>query len=318
MTTYTIKRGDTLSKIAKQFGVSLKQLQEVNKIKNANLIFAGKTLSIPTENDDAFKLQGLSVEHQPVVQVVEEAQNTTKPQSSKKEVKANSTDSPISDPYPYKNNYKPKDGRELRVAVKAVDVELLKKHGVEPNQKNDPNGKAQYVYVETDGTTREIRHNKGKVLEDGRIGCVYCPVDLRMKDPANNRTISYGNGLPADPASFAPDIIQASDSTHATYESNEIGAKIKSGVVNNYLYVKVEPGNPEYNVPHEGGPYYVLKGVDNSNGEEIKLAHTELYRLEVTHDLSEPGIDRWSYNLIQDEGMEGSGKSSIDYNKRKG
>ncbi len=39
---------------------------------------------------------------------------------------------------------------------------------------------------------------------------------------------------------------------------------------------------------------------------------------EVAHDLSEPGIDLWCYNLIQDKGMAESGKSFIDYSKRKG
>lgn len=43
---YTIKRGDTLSKIAKKFKVSIKEIVRLNHIKNANLIYAGETIRI--------------------------------------------------------------------------------------------------------------------------------------------------------------------------------------------------------------------------------------------------------------------------------
>lgn len=46
-TTYTIKSGDTLSKIAKQFKTTAGALAQANGIKNANLIRAGQTLVVP-------------------------------------------------------------------------------------------------------------------------------------------------------------------------------------------------------------------------------------------------------------------------------
>jgi len=47
---YTVQRGDTLSAIAKKYkGVTWKKIAEVNGIKNANLIFVGQKLVIPTE-----------------------------------------------------------------------------------------------------------------------------------------------------------------------------------------------------------------------------------------------------------------------------
>ena len=47
--SYTIKRGDTLSQIAKKKGVSLKSLMDANKgIKNANKINSGQKIKIPT------------------------------------------------------------------------------------------------------------------------------------------------------------------------------------------------------------------------------------------------------------------------------
>ena len=48
MSTYTIKRGDTLSGIASKYGTSVSTLMSLNPyIKNANLIYAGKTLNLP-------------------------------------------------------------------------------------------------------------------------------------------------------------------------------------------------------------------------------------------------------------------------------
>ena len=48
-TTYKIKSGDTLSKIAKKYGTTVKAIKEANpdKIKNVNKIYAGDTIKIP-------------------------------------------------------------------------------------------------------------------------------------------------------------------------------------------------------------------------------------------------------------------------------
>ena len=45
--TYVIQRGDTLAKIATRYGVTVKQLTDLNGIKNPNLIVPGQTLKIP-------------------------------------------------------------------------------------------------------------------------------------------------------------------------------------------------------------------------------------------------------------------------------
>ena len=44
---YKIKKGDTLSEIAKEYGTTVKKLQSINGIKNANKIYAGDTIKIP-------------------------------------------------------------------------------------------------------------------------------------------------------------------------------------------------------------------------------------------------------------------------------
>lgn len=44
--TYTVKKGDTLSGIAKQYGTTVNALAQLNNIKNVNLIYVGQVLTI--------------------------------------------------------------------------------------------------------------------------------------------------------------------------------------------------------------------------------------------------------------------------------
>jgi uncharacterized YkwD family protein len=46
-TSYVVKRGDTLSRIAKQFGVGVTEIVTENNLKNQNNIYPGQTLVIP-------------------------------------------------------------------------------------------------------------------------------------------------------------------------------------------------------------------------------------------------------------------------------
>jgi len=48
--SYTVRRGDILSEIAKKFGVSLRSLKDANAIRNANRIKAGQVLAIPASS----------------------------------------------------------------------------------------------------------------------------------------------------------------------------------------------------------------------------------------------------------------------------
>ena len=46
-TTYTVKAGDSLSKIAEQFGTTYEALAQLNQIKDPNLIYVGQQLRLP-------------------------------------------------------------------------------------------------------------------------------------------------------------------------------------------------------------------------------------------------------------------------------
>ena len=44
--TYTVKKGDTLSGIAKKYGTTWQKLKKVNGIKDANKIYVGQKIVI--------------------------------------------------------------------------------------------------------------------------------------------------------------------------------------------------------------------------------------------------------------------------------
>lgn len=69
MKTYIVKAGDSLSKIAARFGVSVKELAAWNKIENPNLILVGQELRIvnpaPSEKEE-FKLAVVTTKNLPL------------------------------------------------------------------------------------------------------------------------------------------------------------------------------------------------------------------------------------------------------------
>ena len=56
--TYTVKRGDTLTKIAQITNTTVRELASLNGIKNPNIIRVGQVLQIPTKapTPDAVKI----------------------------------------------------------------------------------------------------------------------------------------------------------------------------------------------------------------------------------------------------------------------
>lgn len=51
MVTYTVKRGDTLTKIALKYNTTVEEIVSLNNIQNPNLIYPGQVLKIPSSNN---------------------------------------------------------------------------------------------------------------------------------------------------------------------------------------------------------------------------------------------------------------------------
>jgi LysM repeat protein len=52
---YTVKEGDTLSRIARRFGITVEQLQCANRLQDVNLLSIGQEITIPAPGDECLK-----------------------------------------------------------------------------------------------------------------------------------------------------------------------------------------------------------------------------------------------------------------------
>ena len=57
MAVYMVKKGDTLSRIAKAHGTTVSKLAKLNAIENVNLIRVGQLLTLPEDSDEAIGKQ---------------------------------------------------------------------------------------------------------------------------------------------------------------------------------------------------------------------------------------------------------------------
>ena len=81
--TYKIKKGDTLSEIAQEYGTTVSTLARINNIKDVDKIYAGNTLKIPTNNSSYIEytikrgdtLSQIAKDHNTTVKVLKELNN---------------------------------------------------------------------------------------------------------------------------------------------------------------------------------------------------------------------------------------------------
>lgn len=81
--TYKIKKGDTLSEIAKEYSTTVSTLASINNIKDVDKIYAGNTLKIPTNNSSYVEytikrgdtLSEIAKDHNTTVKVLKELNN---------------------------------------------------------------------------------------------------------------------------------------------------------------------------------------------------------------------------------------------------
>lgn len=122
--TYTIKAGDTLNKIAQQFGTTAAALGQANKIMDINKIAAGANLNIPTPLVQPTKSNPFATTPSPLISNVKNAGTVTPPAPVNK---ANATQfgaSPVNTPPPVNNtNYQSKLATTGASAVEAATDE---------------------------------------------------------------------------------------------------------------------------------------------------------------------------------------------------
>ena len=315
MAEYIIQPGDTLSKIAKMTGTTVEQLQKLNGIKNANLIFAGKTIQIPDiESDQAFDIKGLSVEKDIPKGEIRTVYAYIPPEDEKKDAPKD----------------KGKGGDTPRFEWPKGQYRLLYGYicpGDGDDDADDGGAKYRLVYAyippKTGDDDVDVRppYRLPEPGEDPKITATAKDIELLEKRGAS-KTANDPNGR----AQFVvgdevgevsvtgdkkrPDSITIKDDTNGklnTYTYRLITDKeIADG--------KTYDGIPLSKGQFEGanGPFYVLIKAENEAGDNLKGSHTEVYRLEY----KERDDGTRSYDLIQDEGMDGSGKSSMDYRRR--
>lgn len=374
MADYVIQPGDTLSKIAKMTGTTVEQLQKLNGIKNANLIFAGKTIQIPDiESDQAFDIQGLSVEKDIPKGEIRTVYAYIPPEDEKKDTpkdKGKGGDTPW---YEW-----PKGQTKLLYGYicpgdKKDDAPTLPKDDGGKNADKPryelPKGSKivpMYGYVcpgdgddADDGVPPLLRRPKDDDIDDGgakyRLVYAYIPpraggdddVDVkppyRLPEPGEEPKITAtakdiellekrgASKTANDPNGRAQFVVgDEAGEVSVTGGTKETPTTITikddtNGGFNEYTYHVITDKAIAKGVTDDGipipkdlkldwnkGPYYILIKAEDHEGNNLKTSHTEVYRLEYT----ERDDGTRSYDLIQDEGMDGSGKSSIDYRRR--
>ena len=371
MGEYVIQPGDTLSKIAKMTGTSVEQLQKLNGIKNANLIFAGKTIQIPDiESDQAFKLKGLSVEPEIPKGEIRTVYAYIQPKDDGGKGKWTSPwlpgdDAGVKPLYAY---YPPKDKKP----GDDDGVPPLSKRPPKEIDDDTPEWRLVYAYIppkdkkpgDDDGIPpllkRPPEQDPTADVDPPEIRPVYAyvppkkddeidippyikrpeeevdPPKDKVKDPKITATAKDNELLESRGASKTANNPNGRAQFVVGDETGEVsvtGPKERpdsitikddtNGHTNTYTYRlitdkeiadgKTYDGIPLSKNQFEGnGPFYVLIKVENESGENLKGSHTEVYRL----DYSETDDGSRSYDLVQDEGMDGSGRSSMDYRRR--
>ena len=112
MATYTVKKGDTLSGIAKQFGTTYQEIAKANGISNPNLIYAGQTLTIGNKAAD----ESTTI-----------SQPTTGTESTSTNTEAPSTSTETSAPVVENKGYQPSD--TVAQAEKLLQQQMANKPG---------------------------------------------------------------------------------------------------------------------------------------------------------------------------------------------
>ena len=175
--------------------------------------------------------------------------------------------------------YGTKATKNSKVCASAKDIELLKSRNASLD-KNDPNAAAQFV-------------EGYEVYISAAHSAIPDPNDT-LEEPETIKITDYTNGH-----------------KHVYYYK-----KLTPETMDGKHFAKADKNKPiDKSQFEEGKTYYILMlAVDEETHERLDYTdHLEIYRLDYSYDAD---TDTSNYTLIQEKGMQGSGKSSINYNKK--
>ena len=380
MGEYIIQPGDTLSKIAKMTGTTVEQLQKLNGIKNANLIFAGKTIQIPDiESNEAFDLKGISVQREIPKGEMRLVYAYIPPEQEGAVLQPGPGDMYTPELPGHKVEFMygyicPKDGKDKDINPPKADIDPPADDADPPGGKHklmygyicpgdgkDGGGSWRLPWLPGDGGKGEWRW-PWLPGDDAGIKPLYAyvppkkddefdippyikrpeedvdPPKDKVKDPkitATAKDMELLERLGASKTSNDPNgraqFVLGDEAGEVTVTGDNKKSPetitIKddtNGGFNKYTYRlisdnEIADGKTRDGIPLSKdqfkagqGPYYVLISAEDHTGSNLKHSHTEVYRLEYT----ERDDGSRSYDLIQEDGMDGSDRSSMDYRRR--
>ena len=182
-------------------------------------------------------------------------------------------------PTPEVSNNTAKATKNSKVKASVKDIELLKKHNASFD-KNDPNAAAQFV----EGNEVYISAANSRIPTEGDT----------LEEPETIKITDYSNG----------------------HKNVYYYKKLTPETMDGKFWAKADKNKPiDMSQFEEGKTYYILfLAVNEDTQERLDYTdHLEIYRLDYSYDAA---TDTSTYDLVQEKGMQGSGRSSIDYNKR--
>lgn len=185
MSTYTIKRGDTLSGIASRYGTDVSTLMGLNPyIKNANLIYAGNSLNLPGQQSAQ---QATQTTAQPTTtQSTQAVQPTQTTQQLAEAYAKNQTANTVNDTQALLNQYEKIAEQQKQGLVKQRELSASQINSQRADVLKTYNDNARQAYINSMLGKKNVEQelSQAGLNTSGLVGSAYANVEN-----------AYGNNL---------------------------------------------------------------------------------------------------------------------------
>lgn len=185
MSTYTIKRGDTLSGIASRYGTDVSTLMGLNPyIKNANLIYAGNSLNLPGQQSAQ---QATQTTAQPTTtQSTQAVQPTQTTQQLAESYAKNQTANTTNDTQALLNQYEKIAGQQKQGLAKQRELSASQINSQRADVLKTYNDNARQAYINSMLGKKNVEQelSQAGLNTSGLVGSAYANVEN-----------AYGNNL---------------------------------------------------------------------------------------------------------------------------